>query len=141
MPSPCSHTTSQTSCLPYLDWQQSLFGFLKCYCILMLLNKRIVTNIYIQKNWSSTKYTFYKWMHLYKTTYADMIIIWKYCVKSQMLTNQINIILDFLDLLKYHLSNKNYLDKRSYTDEHTWETLATWMLNNFINSAGVNFYF
>lgn len=75
-------------------------------------------------------------MHLYKTTYADMIIIWKYCVKSQMLTNQINIILDFLDL-----SNKNYLDKRSYTDEHTSETLATWMLNNFINSAGVNFYF
>lgn len=54
--------------------------------------------IYIYKNWSSTKYTFYKWMHLYKTTYADMIIIWKYCVKSQMLTNQINIILDFLDL-------------------------------------------
>lgn len=37
-------------------------------------------------------------MHLYKTTYADMIIIGKYCVKSQMLTNQINIILDFLDL-------------------------------------------
>ena len=87
LPSQCRHTTSETiSSLPYLDYrQQSLFGFLKSNCILMLLNKRSNDNI-IYKSSHLHKFVLNKWKKDHIKLYINVPKIY-FCALNTVFVN------------------------------------------------------